>query len=453
MSFGDHLEELRVALFRSLIGVIVACIFTMCIAERIVNFFQAPLTKAMETYQQRRAEKRLAAELGVEELPPEMKQLVRDKGLVPETVRVETRSFLKHVNSETGGALAGSLRPQHFVLSEMNPVNSSELAKALVEAGKQEEASRAKRLWQLCSPEDQAILIKFVDEGNGSSSAKLELLGVLNRLIDQASWSESEEFKAKEGVAESAAIALLRTEIADSKDEKAKGEWQQELHRLLIAETLAKQIPTTVPLMDLATFRRLDVKFTVLNAQEAFMIWMKAGIVAGLVLSSPWIFYQIWIFVAAGLYPHEKSQVYIYLPISTLLFLAGASLAFCFVFQPVLEFLFSFNDSLNAEFQPRIGEWLSFVLIMPIGFGVSFQLPLVMLLLNRLGLVTIELFLQQWRIAMLIIFIAAMLLTPGGDPISMLLMALPLCLLYVAGIGMCKYMPRAKSPFSEAYEP
>ena len=75
-----------------------------------------------------------------------------------------------------------------------------------------------------------------------------------------------------------------------------------------------------------------------------------------------------------------------------------------------------------------------------------------MLLANRLGLVTIETYIKQWRMAILSIFIIAMVLTPA-DPVSMLLMAIPLCGLYVLGIAMCKYMPMARNPFAEAYEP
>jgi sec-independent protein translocase protein TatC len=172
----------------------------------------------------------------------------------------------------------------------------------------------------------------------------------------------------------------------------------------------------------------------------------------GVVIAAPWIFYQIWVFVAAGLYPHEKNQVFIYLPISLVLFFAGAALAFGFVFEPVLNFLFQFNQGLNAEFDPRIGEWLSFVLILPLGFGISFQLPLVMLFINRIGFVSIELYMQQWRMAILIIFVVAMVLTPA-DPVSMLLMAIPLCGLYVLGIAMCLWMPKSRSPFEAAYEP
>jgi sec-independent protein translocase protein TatC len=107
---------------------------------------------------------------------------------------------------------------------------------------------------------------------------------------------------------------------------------------------------------------------------------------------------------------------------------------------------------MNADFDPRIGEWLGFVLILPIGFGLGFQLPLVMVFINRIGLVSLATYISQWRVAILSIFIVAMILTPA-DPISMLLMALPLCALYVVGILMCKYMPRGRSPFEEAYEP
>ena len=88
----------------------------------------------------------------------------------------------------------------------------------------------------------------------------------------------------------------------------------------------------------------------------------------------------------------------------------------------------------------RINDWLSFVLFLPLGFGIAFQLPLVMLFMNRIGLFTIEAYLSKWRIAVMIIFVLAMLLTPA-DPISMLLLAIPLTMLYFLGILMCRFMP------------
>ena len=182
------------------------------------------------------------------------------------------------------------------------------------------------------------------------------------------------------------------------------------------------------------------------------MILVKAVLVLGLIISSPWVFFQIWNFVASGLYPHERKHVYTYLPFSLGLFFAGAALAFVFVFQPVLDFLFSFNLMLNIDASPRISEWVSFVLFLPVGFGLSFQLPLVMLLLERIGVMNVEAYMTKWRIAVLVIFVLSMILTPS-DPTSMLLMGVPLTFLYFGGIALCKYLPRSKSPLGPAEDP
>jgi sec-independent protein translocase protein TatC len=98
---------------------------------------------------------------------------------------------------------------------------------------------------------------------------------------------------------------------------------------------------------------------------------------------------------------------------------------------------------------PRITDWLTFVLFLPLGFGISFQLPLVMLFLERIGIFTIANYLGRWRIAVLVILIVATVLTPS-DPYSMMLMAAPLVLLYFFGIALCKLMPRRTTPFGEA---
>lgn len=216
---------------------------------------------------------------------------------------------------------------------------------------------------------------------------------------------------------------------------------------------LGEDIPSPLPvLVATRVWRPIETVVEALNAHEAFMIWLKAGFVAGLVIASPYMFWQLWLFVAAGLYPHEKKYIYIYLPFSLLLFLAGAGMAFFVVFDYVLNFLFSFNKAMNIEIAPRISEWLSFVLFLPLGFGVAFQLPLVMLFLHRIGVFGIKAYLDKWRIAVLAIFVISMLLTPA-DPISMLLMAGPLTFLYFLGIALCHWMPRNRSPYKEAYEP
>lgn len=220
-------------------------------------------------------------------------------------------------------------------------------------------------------------------------------------------------------------------------------------------EVVDLHAPLPMPDADLIKTRIWRSTSTVvraLSAQESFMIWLKAAMVSGLIIASPYILYQLWVFVAAGLYPHEQRYVYLYLPISLLLFWSGAALAFFVAFEYILGFLFSFNRSLEIEADPRISEWIGFVLFLPLGFGVAFQLPLVMLFLHRIGIFTVRAYLEKWRIAILVIFVIAMFLTPA-DPMSMLLMAAPLTALYFLGIAMSHWMPKSRNPFRDAYEP
>ena len=191
---------------------------------------------------------------------------------------------------------------------------------------------------------------------------------------------------------------------------------------------------------------RMSVKS--LSPTEAFMIWLKAAVVSGFVLASPVIFYFIWSFVAAGLYPHEKRYVHIFLPFSIGLFLSGALFCFFGVFPTILKFLFAFNADLGIDPDPRISEWLSFAIFLPLGFGLSFQLPLVMLFLERIGILNVQVYLGKWRMAVLVIFVISMMLTPA-DPISMLAMAMPLSGLYFLGILLCHYFPRRKGFLEE----
>jgi sec-independent protein translocase protein TatC len=184
---------------------------------------------------------------------------------------------------------------------------------------------------------------------------------------------------------------------------------------------------------------RLNLK--ALNPQEPFMIYIKAAFLFGAIISSPAVFYFLWSFVAAGLYPHEKRYVHMFLPISVGLFASGALLAFTLVFPPVLRFFFGISKAMGQEMQPRISEWLSFVLLLPLGFGISFQLPLVMLFLERIHVFSVSTYVSKWRIAVLLMAIASMVLSPGGDPYSMLMMLVPLVGLYFGGIGLCKWLP------------
>jgi len=181
-----------------------------------------------------------------------------------------------------------------------------------------------------------------------------------------------------------------------------------------------------------------------LTATETFIVWMKVSVYCGIVLSSPWIFYQMWAFVAAGLYPHEKKYVHIYLPFSLALFLCGVLVCQYLVMPIGIHYLLSFNEWMNVEPNLRLTDWLSFAIMMPLITGAAFQTPLVMFFLERAGIVTVEQYQKHWRIAIFGLTLAGALLAASPDPLSMLSLAVPMCCLYWLGILLCKYMPRHK---------
>jgi sec-independent protein translocase protein TatC len=477
MSFGEHLEELRVCLFRGVVGIAVGCLVGFFIANDVVRFFQMPLEQAMERYYIEKAVgdyRQLYETMNhqqLDEIPVEVKRQIIDEGLIPEPIQIEPGHLAEALRlsyPQQFGEL--NLSPHWFARGDLLLGGGPRICQQLL-ADKAADSSPAGKIWELLSKEQRELVEKLSKESSAQSpAADSELLAVFNDLAGQRALHESPEFAKMTGPdAEFVAtwmtwlreklgwkrppsadtVARLRAELTENFD----AEKSRRLNKLLIARVFPGSLrKARLNLVSLFSWRPVKVRFQVLNAQEAFMIWMKAALMTGLMIASPYLFFQVWIFVAAGLYPHEKNYVYLYLPISIGLFIGGASLAFAFVFQPVLDFLFTFNKGMNADFDPRIGEWLSFVLIMPLGFGISFQLPLVMLFLNRIGVASLDFYIQQWRIAILIICVISMVLTPA-DPISMMLMAVPLCLLYVLGIAMCRYMPAGKNPFTEAYEP
>jgi sec-independent protein translocase protein TatC len=178
-----------------------------------------------------------------------------------------------------------------------------------------------------------------------------------------------------------------------------------------------------------------------LNVQEAFMVWFKVCVVSGIVIGSPWIFWQIWMFVAAGLYPHEKRLVHVYLPVSLGLFLAGVAICELFVIPKAIEALLWFNEWLGLKPDLRLNEWLGFAIFMPLVFGVSFQTPLVMLFLARLGIMDANSFRSKRPYAWFAMALFAAFITPSTDALSMLFLWLPMCMLFELGIFLIKMSP------------
>ncbi|TWT41583.1 twin-arginine translocase subunit TatC [Botrimarina hoheduenensis] len=269
------------------------------------------------------------------------------------------------------------------------------------------------------------------------------------------------ELRMKQRLRQRAELGIESSGVADQMiDEGWAPEAQrvetQELAKLLesLGVSFQKQQLAAVPaVVPLTLWRDLDNDSSVrpigTGVPDAFTVYIKTSLVVGIILSSPFVFYFLWSFVAAGLYPHERRYVHLFLPISIGLFLAGAALAFFVVFRFVLAFLFDFFDWMQIDPTPRISEWLGFVLLLPIGFGLSFQLPLVMLFLERISVFTVAQYFSYWRYAVLVIAVISMMLTPA-EPYSMILMAIPLVFLYFGGALMCQLMPRPKGAFERA---
>ena len=460
MSFGAHLEELRKVLVRSLIWIAIGCVVGFWGADKIVEVLQLPLNKAVVKFKKNQAEGLLESDIGY--IPPEYLPLLED-GFVPDQVSVDPGQLvaaLQTVIPNFGRAV--DLQPYQFRAGNLKPGQIKQLCTRLSQqqAADSTQSARLAAIWKQLSEQQQADIQQIATAETPAGEESLQcVLRIFNELLEvetlyqdesfrglfeQPAWSIStmlmpEEPRPLAGV--KAAIENPETAVDDATGLRRK------MNRTLIASSFTDEMNAgrleTVPLK---IWRKTNYKAQSLGVTEPFFVWLKAGLLGGLTLAAPFVFYELWAFVAAGLYPHEKKYVHLFLPISLLLFAAGVLMAFFFVFSPVLEFLFTFNSSLNISPEIRIGEWLSFAMFLPLGFGVAFQLPLVMLFVNRIGLVSVQTYVEKWRIAIMVIFVLSMFLTPA-DPISMLLLAIPLTALYFLGIGMCVMMPRKENPF------
>lgn len=180
-----------------------------------------------------------------------------------------------------------------------------------------------------------------------------------------------------------------------------------------------------------------EVPLMIIAVAAGFVSYVKIALVSGLVLSSPWVFYQIWMFIAAGLYPHERRYVYYAAPFSALLFICGA-LFFIVVVAPLtVGFLVKFNESvLETRSQFTFQNYITFVSHLMLVFGLAFQTPTAIFFLNRTGLVSLQGLKKSRKFVILAIVIVAAMATPP-DVISQITLAVPLYILFELGILLC----------------
>jgi sec-independent protein translocase protein TatC len=180
------------------------------------------------------------------------------------------------------------------------------------------------------------------------------------------------------------------------------------------------------------------------NVISPFMVPLKITMLAAFLIALPVVLYQVWAFVAPGLYNHEKRMVLPLVVSSTLLFLAGVAFCYFFVFGQVFKFIQSFAPkSITAA--PDIEAYLGFVMTMFIAFGAAFEVPVAVVVLARLGVVSVEKLKAFRGYFVVIAFIIAAVITPP-DVVSQLALAIPMCLLYEVGIWSASLFIRHTQP-------
>jgi sec-independent protein translocase protein TatC len=475
MTFGEHLEELRKCLFKAIVGIVVMFIVALPpldLAGKAVDFIKGPLETALQEFYISRAVSKLEADLqelaghGVKLPPlPLVHETIMEDRMLPSLLYFDPTTTVTDLRTRYPSPFEDVRFP---AISPADILDASALCRSVEQQRQESGDNPGKRLWSRLPEKAQQIVQRHAKESDAlpSDAEKNELAAALAHISQQADFYRPQDFKA---IAEANIVAslALTKELQHQLQQQEKLEFVlahknefsvPQFNRLLLNAAFPDAIaggPRRAAMAPIVVWNPVqrDPRTTIksLSAQEMFMIYVKAALIVGLVFSSPWVFYQIWTFVAAGLYPHEKRYVYVYGPMSLSLFLTGVLLAFFFVFQPVLNFLLYFNDLMDIDPDIRISEWFGFALLLPLGFGIAFQLPLVMLFLERIGIVTVSSYLAKWRVAILVIFVLSAVLTPA-DPYSMLLMAIPLTFLYFGGILLCKYFPKGRNPFHDLAE-
>ena len=168
---------------------------------------------------------------------------------------------------------------------------------------------------------------------------------------------------------------------------------------------------------------------------EAFMLQLKVAALAGVVIWAPAVMWQLWLFIAPGLYRREKRLALPFIVSTSLLFVAGAAFNHYVVFPIAFTFLGSFTKD-YMEFMPRITPVFSLYSQLLLAFGIIFQMPVLVFTLARLGLVTAGFLWKNTKYAVLIIFVISAVITPTSDVVTQTLMAAPMHVLYVVSIGI-----------------
>jgi sec-independent protein translocase protein TatC len=182
---------------------------------------------------------------------------------------------------------------------------------------------------------------------------------------------------------------------------------------------------------------------------EMFMLWIKIAVLTGLLIASPYIMLQVWLFIAPGLYAKEKKLAIPFVLSSSALFISGAAFSHYFVFPAAWNFFASFGNE-YVEFLPRVDPVFGMYVKLLLGIGLTFQLPVLIFVLARLGIVTAGFLIRNFKYAVLLMFIFAAVITPDGNPVNQVMVGGPMVVLYIIGIAAAWLFGKSKKADQDA---
>jgi sec-independent protein translocase protein TatC len=192
------------------------------------------------------------------------------------------------------------------------------------------------------------------------------------------------------------------------------------------------RLPTELGSGGAEAFSGINDKLIVTTALEPFSLYVKVSLYAAVCVSVPFLLWQIWAFVSPGLYPHERAYVTPFITLSSISFVLGAAFAYYVIFPPAAKYLLGLGTDFRLLL--KADDYFDFIIIVMLGMGVVFQMPAITYVLARIGLITARLMVRVWKTALIVILIAAAVLSPTNDIPNMLLFAAPMLVLYVVSI-------------------
>ena len=403
MTFGEHLEELRSRLIRSLAITAVGALIALFFADTLMKTIAGPHQQAMSRVLVRQRADQAAEDLA--ELAGKLGELSPEAGY---------SVFREHSKVSTLGERATQLRA------------------GLLEEGMSE-----------------GLVVLLMEQINAATTVaeRAAYYGRMQRAFEQIATVEEQmsEFPhaardaLREVLEQNQGVEGILRSWQEPKTSLVDVPWPQLDRRLHEYEGIRNRI------IELENWRNFNPPLKTLSYPEAFFSYLKICILAGLLLGLPWITFEVWGFISAGLYKSERRAVYPFIPMSFAFFIAGFVFAYNVLIPIGLAYLggYASPDVIEGNFTLR--DYISLIITMMLGMGLLFQLPLGMIFLSRAQILTTAQFRQYRKMAIFGAVIVGAMLTPP-DPVTQMLMAGPLVLLYESGVWGSIFFARKKSP-------